>query len=83
MRLKALNFDSTAVKDVSPLLDMPILEAAMVNREATNLEVLRQHPTLKYLGWESPDWDDPNRRPKLTTAEFWARYDALKGAGAK
>ena len=61
---------------------MPILEAAMVPRGATNLEVLRHHPTLKYLGWED-DWDTPNNRPKLTTAEFWTRYDAQQKAGAK
>ena len=81
-RLKPLRFDQTAVKDVSPLLDLPILEAAMVPRGATNLEVLRHHPTLKYLGWED-DWDTPNNRPKLTTAEFWTRYDAQQKAGAK
>ncbi len=82
MRLKQLCFDGTAVKDVSPLLDLPILESAMVPQEATNLEVLRHHPTLKYLGWEK-DWDMPNLRPKLTAAEFWARYDAMQKAGAK
>ena len=41
----------------------------MVPRGAPNLEVLRHHPTLKYLGWED-DWDTLNNRPKLTTAEF-------------
>ena len=82
MRLKQICFDATPVKDVSPLLDLPILEAAMVPQAATNLEVLRRHPTLKYLGWEK-DWDDGNNRPKLTTAEFWARYDAQRAAEKK
>ena len=79
MRLRMLTFDETAVADVSPLLDLPILEAAMVPQRATNLEVLRHHPTLKYLGWEN-DWDESANRPKLTTAEFWARYDAQHAA---
>ena len=79
MRLKQICFDATAVKDVSPLLDLPILEAAMVPQRATNLEVLRNHPTLKYLGWEN-DWDAGPNRPKLTTAQFWARYDAQHAA---
>jgi hypothetical protein len=82
MRLKELSFAKTDVKDVSPLLDMPILEAATVTQGATNLGVLRQHPTLKWLGWEG-DWDKDANRPKLTTAEFWARYDAQKAAGKK
>ena len=82
MQLKELCFDGTAVKDVSPLLDLPTLESAMVPQAATNLEVLRHHPTLKYLGWEK-DWDMTNLHPKLTAAEFWARYDAQKRAGAK
>ena len=67
---------------MSPLLDMPNLEWALVTKNATNLEVLRQHPTLKYLGWEG-DWDDANYRSRLTTAEFWQRYDAQKAAGPK
>lgn len=75
MRLKQLSFDDTPIPDVSPLLDMPILEAAMVPRAATNLEVLRRHPTLKWLGWEQ-DWDGNASRPALTTADFWARFDA-------
>ena len=79
MRLKMLTFDETAVADVSPLLDLPILEAALVPQRATNLEVLRHHPTLKYLGWEN-DWDADANRPKLTTAEFWTRYDAQHAA---
>ena len=84
MRLKPLRFDKSAVKDVSPLLDLPILEVAMVTRGATNLEVLRHHPTLKYLGWENAnDWDDAAALPKLTTAEFWTRYDAQQAAGRK
>ena len=84
MRLKQIAFDETAVTDVSALLDMPILEAAIVTKRATNLEVLRHHPTLQYLGWEG-DWggDGDGGHPRLTTAEFWQRYDALKAAGQK
>ena len=82
MRLRRITFDETAVTDVRPLLDLPILEAAMVTQRATSLEVLRHHPTLQYLGWEG-DWDAEHNRPKLTTAEFWQRYDALKAAGPK
>ena len=77
MRLKEISLDPSAVKDVSPLLDLPILEAAMVPKDATHLEVLRHHPTLKYLGWQG-DWDVANDRSRLTVAEFWKRYDALK-----
>ena len=51
----------------------------MVPQRATNLEVLRHHPTLQYLGWEN-DWDADANRPKLTTAEFWTRYDAQRAA---
>ena len=80
MLLKQITFDETTVTDVSPLLDLPILEAAMVTQRATNLEVLRHHPTLQYLGWEG-DWDAEHSRPKLTTAEFWQRYDTQKAAG--
>ena len=79
MRLKQITFDASAVKDVSPLLEMPILEAAMVPQAAANLEALRHHPTLKYLGWEN-DWDNDAHRSKLTTAEFWARWDAQHAA---
>ena len=82
MRLKELSIDETAIKDLSPLLDMPILEAAMIPQAAANIEVLRHHSTLKYLGWEN-DWDNGRNRPRLTTAEFWARYDALHPAAAK
>ena len=59
---------------------MPDLENTFVPRTAKNLDVLRRHPKLKYLGWEgdgNPDF------PTLTVAEFWARYDALPKAGTK
>ena len=82
MRLKLLTFDYTAVSDVGPLFDMPILEAAMIPKNASNIEILRRHPTLKYLGWEG-DWDEAASRPKLTTAEFWKAYDKKKAANAK
>ncbi|MES2925003.1 MAG: protein kinase [Verrucomicrobiota bacterium] len=81
MRLKVLTFDDTAVTDVSPLLDMPILEAAMVTQGTTNVELLRDHSTLKYLGWEGADWDVTTSRPKLTTAAFWARFEAKRRTG--
>ena len=82
LRMKVVDFNGTNVTDARPLLDMPMLEAVILGEHVTNLEVLRHHPTIKYLGWLD-DWDYSISRSKLTTAEFWARYDAQKKAGAK
>ena len=64
------------------MLEMPKLRRVMLPHAATNIEVLRPLTHLEYLGWED-DWEgDPDTgHPRLTPAEFWKRYDALKAAG--
>ena len=80
--LREITFDHTEIKDVSPLLGMPNLESAMIPEAATNIEILRSHKTLKYLGWEG-DFDVEAWHPRLTADEFWDRYDRRKAAGKK
>lgn len=84
MPLEHFYFDGTPVKDLRPLLEMPKLRRVMIPRTAENLEVLRELKSLEYLGWEG-DWegDGDAGHPRLTPAEFWKRYDALKGAEPK
>lgn len=69
--------------DALRMLDMPVLQAANIERTASNIEVLRQHPALKYLGWGPEDRDGAANCSKLTTAEFWKRCAAQKAAGRK
>jgi len=75
-----LAFMETAVTDVGPLLDCPNLEAVSLPRTVKNVEVLRKHPKLRYLGYtEGPG---PDYLPETTAEQFWKIYDALQ-AGKK
>ena len=66
---------SHPLSDCRQLLDLPKLETLEVHRDQTGLEVLKQHPTLRFIrqGQQSP----------IPVAEFWKEYDARKAAGQK
>ncbi len=76
-KIKILSIDKTQVTDLRPLLEMPALESLILPAKPASLDVLRQHPTLRYLGYEA-DWDSSAQRAKLTVQEFWKRHDAKK-----
>jgi Leucine-rich repeat (LRR) protein len=63
------------VTDLSPLADCKTLEILTLPPNVKNVEVLRQLPNLKYIGYnEIP----PANRPDKTAEEFWTEYDAKK-----
>ncbi len=78
MQVRFLVLEKTKLTDVGPLLDMHDLEAVCLPEAATNIESLRGHPTLRYLG----AWDTEVARPLQTTMEFWKEYDAKQKASA-
>ena len=61
------------VTDVSPLADVPTLEMVVLPEEARNVQTLRHHPKIAMIAYR---WDTRLRRPNLTAAEFWKKYDA-------
>ncbi|MDA0285660.1 MAG: hypothetical protein O3B86_20135, partial [Planctomycetota bacterium] len=68
MALKFLNIRETAVRDLSPLADMPLVELHFEAKKIDRgIEVLRGMQSLKTIS--------PNG-PALAPAEFWRRYDA-------
>jgi len=66
--LEKLSMQQTGVTELSPLLTMPKLTELRLSVKKVNVEVLRSHPTLKFIG----DEDAPLR----PVAAFWADYDA-------
>ena len=50
---------------------------------ATNIEVLRPLTNIEYIGWAEDCCEGDTAHSKLTAAEFWKRYDALKAVGPK
>jgi len=63
------------IKDLTQLLDFPKLEKLRVSKLGKLLEPLRNHPSLKFIGY-----DPQLYRP---VAEFWAEYDADQATGKK
>ena len=76
-----LSVSDTKVTDISPLLDCPMLEALMVPKTATNVELLKKLPNLRYLSFDK--FDGVNFRPAESAAEFWAEYDAQQASAKK
>ena len=70
LELQSLMLDGTAVRDFSPLLDCKKLVNLVVPTGAPGIEVLKQHPALKYL---STKWDSRLNRPDTTVDEFWKK----------
>jgi serine/threonine protein kinase/Leucine-rich repeat (LRR) protein len=72
--LKSLFLNSCKeVTDVAPLAKIPTLEHLVVPPSA-DLEVLRQHPGLKRLGYALVGLQP--MAPETTVAQFWKNYDA-------
>ena len=75
MRLKYAVFNGCdGLRDYKPLLDCPALEKIVLPRNIKEIEVLRQHPRLRALGYEV-DKEKP-------AAAFWAEFDAIWKAHA-
>ncbi|MDA0589410.1 MAG: hypothetical protein O2820_26865 [Planctomycetota bacterium] len=69
MPLAYLNIQGTAVRDLSPLADMPLVELRFEVKEINRgLDVLRGMQSLTKLA--------PEGYPTISPAEFWRRYDA-------
>lgn len=82
--LEDLYFDATPVRDLSPLLEIPTLRRVMIPRDADNIEILKQHKGLEYIGWEEDWYGHPHSgRPGWTAEQFWARWDQRKAEGKK
>ncbi len=62
--------------DLSPLADCRELRAITLPPKPADIEFLRKLPKLERISFQ----ETPNdyARPKQTTAEFWAEYDAKK-----
>jgi serine/threonine protein kinase len=68
------------IVDFRPLLNLRKLEKLLVsNDQQRGLVVLREHPSLHYISVDG----GTNATIYQPVAEFWARYDAQKKAGAK
>ena len=68
MPLTFLNIRETAVRDLSPLADVPLVELHFEAKKIDRgFEVLRDMKSLKKIA--------PNG-PTLSPAEFWRQYDA-------
>ena len=66
------------IADFRPLLDLKKLETLWVSVDQRGIEVLKQHPSLRYIGvMAHPDG------PLQPAAEFWKQYDAQHPAAAK
>lgn len=72
MPLKLVNLnDATKLRDFTPLLDCQNLENITVPDGRKEIEVLRQHPSLKII----KDSQRSNE-PVILATDFWADYDA-------
>ncbi len=65
------------ITDFRPLLDLPKLEKLNVGSSMRGLEVLRHHPSLRYIAL------DGDKNPYQPVAEFWPNYDARVAAEIK
>ena len=75
MPVEELDISNNPITDYTPLLAMPNLEKLQVGPDLKNLEPLRRHPTLKFIGYD--------RAPYRPVAEFWKDYDAKQAVGKK
>lgn len=78
MPLVKLYLRGTPVCDVALLADLHDLEEIVLPDKATNVELLRTLPRLRYLSA-----DNATDRPTQTAEEFWKAYDAQQAAGKK
>jgi Leucine-rich repeat (LRR) protein len=70
MPLRLLHIDGCPVlEDVSPLLDLPLLEQVWLPSTAKNAHLLRSHPRLKYISYQ---FDSDLQRPQHTKEEFFS-----------
>jgi len=78
MPLTDLSLEGSAkLQDLTPLLDCHHLERLIIPATCKNIECLRLHPTLKYLGYTGY-FGHNGVGPSPTVAEFWKAYDAAK-----
>jgi|GEM_PF-291904 len=64
-----LDVSEAAVTSLLPLFKCSKLDSLTINRTAADVHLLRQHPTLRHLDYQS----DPDlRRPKTTVREFFS-----------
>jgi eukaryotic-like serine/threonine-protein kinase len=61
--------------DITPLADVRSLQWVNITWGVKNVEVLRNLPNVKRLGY---GWDNENRRIDTSVDEFWAAFDAAK-----
>jgi serine/threonine protein kinase len=69
-QVRELNLEGcTDLTDLRPLLEMPQLEAVIIPAHCKDIEILRDHPTLRRLSYQK--FTEP-------ASEFWQRFDAQK-----
>ncbi len=67
-------YSSTELTDLSPLAGVKQLRYLGLPPNAKNLDILRNHPSLKRIGFSFLGSGEPNK----TAAEFWREYDAKR-----
>ena len=73
MPLKILNLElCTKLRDFTPLLECPTLERVALPLGVKEIEVLRRHPAIKALTYDSYDLG------YIPAADFWFDYDAQR-----
>jgi serine/threonine protein kinase len=75
MPIEELRMDGIPAKDLTPLLRLPRLQRLICSDLKDAINVLRGHPTLKFITVHGGD------SPLLPVEQFWKEYDAKKGAG--
>ncbi len=80
MPLARVNLNNTHVTSVAPLLDCRELESAILPKSVRDVEVLRDHPSLKFL---SIGAGGRQGLAKQTVEEFWQEFDTPKGKKKK
>ncbi len=66
------------VPAILPVFTCPKLESVTISRNATDVHLLRNHPTLRFLSYQS---DTVLRRPRTTVADFFAPGPRMAAEG--
>ena len=75
MQIVDLSLDGcTNITDFSPLMECRSLEKLVLPHNARKIDILRNHPTLKFLG---------NKGLSEPVAEFWSDYDRRRPGKGK
>lgn len=80
MPLRELFADTTAARDVMPLLQCRELERLTIPRTARNIERLAELPRLRELSFR---WDSAKEAPAETAEAFWKAFDPKASRAAE